>query len=51
MNSDMTSTIQKLLTLILESYYPPQGAYINTLNAAIINAAYGIEHQAMKGCF
>ena len=47
----MTSTIQRLLTLILESYYPAQGAYINTLNASIINAAYGIEHQAMKVCF
>ena len=49
MNSDMTSTIQKLLTLILKSYYPPQGAYINTLNTHY--AAYGIEHQAMKACF
>ena len=52
MTSGMRSTIQRILTLILNSSHPLQRAYIlNTLNVSIINAICGLTQQTIKVYF
>ena len=52
MTSGMRSTIQRILTLILNSSHPLQRAYIlKTLNVSIINAICGLTQQAIKVYF
>lgn len=52
MTSGIRSTIQRILTLILNSSHLLQRAYIlNTLNVSIISAICGLTQQAIKVYF